>query len=174
MRNVCLGFDIQRLIFFASVLMLVSGCNLTNPQITIDCDALEATFTADQGVPTLDNTGKGAEIVQGIVKDGLGNVLGSQSFGPNGLGVVGSKLQYGPYALNQPKANPITVTLLTPAGGKVANDVVFHTYTMSCPGLPAAEMAPVPTVGASALVLGTFCILGLAGFRRRSGVSSSM
>ena len=157
--------------------LLISGCVLDKPEVTIDCENLTASLKVMNGRATIDNsTGGGrSELVQGEIKDGFGNILVARSYGPQPVGEsTYGVANFGPYTMAEPKANPITVTLFTPAGGSLTSDQVFLTYTTTCPGLPVAAAkapTPVPAVGIPALIFGALSVFGAAGFlsrRRRS------
>ncbi len=123
------------------VALLLAGCEFTYDWYTIDCTGFMIDITS--GEMTIDNTGEGKEQISVRAVDGAGNVIFDA---PNWTTQdVGETVPFWTDFFDwttPPRANPIMVTYYVPANGILPADIIIHTFTGSCDGLP--------TIGASA------------------------
>jgi hypothetical protein len=84
-----------------------------------------------------DNTGSNTEHVVVTVRDGAGTVLLEENWTLNmgNTTLSGNTENYDVL----PKYNPITVTVITPAGGSLAEPKTDFVATGTCPGLPTFD-----------------------------------
>lgn len=146
-----------------SVLMF-SGCQLDNAAVSFSCT--EAVLTADRAQATADNTGSNEESGFIRIRDGSGTLLFETPYGPGSVGTsIGMVNAPYPYT-TAPATNPLVLTITSPAGGALAVDREWYRFTGTCPGLPTATVAAVPTLSLWTLIALGGLLPALATFRR--------
>lgn len=161
--------------FTACAGLSLSGCVLTNPQVTLDCVGYN--LTADSAQSDTDNTGTGSEIVTFRITDGAGNTLFETDTFPWSVGSIQAPLDIGEPYVTPPLFNPIKMEILARAGGTLTEERVFYTFHGTCDGLttysapkyvPAFSGMGLFLLSASLLLLGGGALRGILGRRRSS------
>lgn len=120
---------------------VLAGCEWENPQAAVSCT--EWVFTADSAQTVVDNTGEGTQEVRWSAVDASGIVLydDTNSYShPNQTGLVDESYEY----TTPPIQNPITVEVMSFAGGDLAEDTVWFTATGGCSELlPQVLVTPI-------------------------------
>lgn len=126
----------------AMLIFVLAGCLLVNPVFTITCTTFH--IGADSGQFTVDNTGTGNQLVHITGVDGYGNLILFAIEGSS-LGFIMSPIDETYTFSSAPLANPITVTISSPAGHDLPQDTVWYTASGACAGLPYADAdGPTP------------------------------
>ncbi len=146
------------------LLFLLSGCQLDNPVVTMSCT--QATLAADRAVATVDNTGHDEQLIFFDITDGLGQRLHRSELTQS----VGVEVEVEPHSfefLARPQANPLTLTISSPAGGDLASDTVWYRFTGTCDEPPPPAATPIPTLSSWSL-LALSGLIPLIAVRRRT------